>query len=46
MAERIMPQNLEAEANALGCAFLTPYALDKVCEELSSDMFYSEAKFL
>ena len=43
MAERIMPQNLEAEANALGCAFLTPYALDKVCEELSSDMFYSEA---
>ena len=43
MAERIMPQNLDAEMNALGCAFLTPYALDKVCEELSADMFFSEA---
>ena len=43
MAERLMPQNLEAEMNALGCAFLTGYALDKVCEELDSDMFFSEA---
>lgn len=43
MAERKLPQNLEAEMNVLGCAFLTSYALDKVCEELSSDMFLNEA---
>jgi len=43
MAERKLPQNLEAEMNVLGCAFLTNYALDKVCEELDVDMFYSEA---
>ena len=40
MAERKMPQNLEAEMMALGCAFLTRYACDKVCEDL--DMFISE----
>ena len=34
------PQNIEAEINALGCAFLSKEALDKVCEELTSDMFY------
>ena len=38
-----MPQNLEAEMMALGCAFLTRYACDKVCEDLDSDMFVSEA---
>ncbi len=43
MAERIMPQNLDAEMNVLGCAFLTKYAEDKICEELDTDMFYSEA---
>ena len=43
MAERKMPQNLEAEMMALGCAFLTRYACDKVCEDLDSDMFVSEA---
>ncbi len=37
------PQNIEAEINALGCAFLNKSALDKVCEELSADMFYTEA---
>ena len=36
MAERKMPQNLEAEMMALGCAFLTRYACDKVCEDLQS----------
>ena len=36
------PQNLEAEINALGCAFLSKDALDKVCEELTSDMFYEQ----
>ena len=34
------PQNIEAEINALGCAFLSKSALDKVCEELHSDMFF------
>ena len=43
MAERKMPQNLEAEMAILGSCFLSSYALDKVCEEVSSDMFYSEA---
>ena len=43
MAERKMPQNIEAEMNALGCAFLTNSALDRVCEELTADMFFSEA---
>ena len=42
MAERKLPQNLEAEMAVLGCTFLTNYALDKVCEELDSDMFISE----
>ena len=43
MAERKMPQNLEAEMMALGCAFFTHYALDKLCEELESEMFVLEA---
>lgn len=43
MAERKMPQNLEAEMSILGACFLSTYALDKVCEEVTSEMFYSEA---
>lgn len=43
MAERKPPQNLEAEMAVLGSAFLTNYAFDKVCEELTEDMFLSEA---
>ena len=34
------PQNLDAEINALGCAFLNKEALDKVCEELTSSMLF------
>ena len=41
MAERKMPQNLEAEMSILGSCFLSVYALDKVCEEVTSEMFYS-----
>lgn len=37
------PQNLDAEVNALGCAFLSKSALDKISEELSVDMFYLDA---
>ena len=43
MAERRMPQNLEAEMSILGACFLSTYALDKVCEEVTLDMFFSEA---
>ena len=42
MAVRKMPQNLEAEMSVLGVTFLTKDALEKVCEELTSDMFYSD----
>ena len=37
------PQNIEAEINALGCAFLSKSALDKVCEELTTQMFYLDS---
>lgn len=37
-----MPQNIEAEMNVLGCAFLNKSAQAKICEELYEDMFYSE----
>ena len=32
---RVEPQNIDAENNALGCAFLSKSAVDKICEELS-----------
>lgn len=38
--ERKIPQNIEAEMAVLGATFLTSSALDKVCEDLTSDMFY------
>ena len=43
MATRVMPQNLEAEMSVLGVSFLNKDALSKICEEISSDMFYSDA---
>ena len=43
MPARKMPQNLEAEMSVLGVAFLNKNALTKICEELYSDMFYSDA---
>ena len=43
MASRKMPQNLEAEMSVLGVSFLNKNALSKICEELNSDMFYSDA---
>ena len=43
MAERKLPQNIEAEMSVLGVAFLNKNALVKICEELYSDMFYSDA---
>lgn len=43
MAERKLPQNIEAEMSVLGACFLSTTALEKVCEELTSDMFFIEA---
>ena len=43
MPTRKMPQNLEAEKSVLGVAFLNKNALVKICEDLYSDMFYSDA---
>lgn len=43
MPARKMPQNLEAEMSVLGVAFLNKNALNKICDELYPEMFYSEA---
>ena len=44
MAEinQIEPKSLEAEMEVLGCGFISSYALEKICEELTSDMFYDK----
>lgn len=43
MDKRNMPYSLEAEQSVLGCAFLSKYALQKICDELSRDDFYLES---
>ena len=43
MAERKIPQAKEAEKAVLGAAFLSKTALQKACDELTSDAFYDEA---
>ena len=43
MAQRKMPQNLEAEMSVLGVSFLNKNAVVKIVEEISSDMFYNDA---
>ncbi len=43
MPARKMPQNNEAEMSVLGVTFLSKTALEKVCEEINEDMFYSDA---
>ncbi len=40
------PQNLDAEISVLSCGFLEKNALDKIMDEVSDDMFYSEANRL
>ena len=37
------PQNLDAEISVLGCGFLEKSALDKIMDEVSDEMFYSDA---
>lgn len=46
MAERKTPISLEAEKAVLGSAFLSKTALQKICDELSSESFYSDANRL
>lgn len=36
------PQNLDAEISVLGCGFLEKSALDKIMDEVSDDMFFSD----
>ena len=43
MAERNIPQSKEAEKAVLGSAFLSKTALQKICDEISPEHFYSEA---
>lgn len=43
MASRKMPQNIEAEMSVLGVAFLNDYAMEKIVEEIDSEMFFQEA---
>jgi len=43
MASRKMPQNNEAEMSVLGVAFLNDYAMEKIAEEIDSEMFFNEA---
>ena len=42
MAQRKLPQNLDAEMSVLGICFLNEYALDKICEDLLPEMFFDE----
>lgn len=37
------PQNLDAEISVLGCGFLEKSALDKIMDEVTDEMFYSDA---
>ena len=40
------PQNLDAEISVLGCGFLEKSALDKIMDEVSDEMFYSDAHII
>lgn len=39
---KIEPNNLEAEMCVLGCAYMSAASLEKMCDELTSDMFYDK----
>ena len=42
MPIKTLPNNLEAEQSVLGACFLSKYALQKACETLTPDSFYSD----
>lgn len=39
---KIEPNNLEAEMCVLGCAYMSASSLEKMCDELTNDMFYDK----
>ena len=41
--DKTMPHNIEAEQSVLGAMFLSKYALQKCLENLSQEVFYSDA---
>lgn len=42
MALKSLPNNIEAEQSVLGACFLSKYALQRTCEALQEESFYSE----
>lgn len=42
MANRVLPNDYEAEMSVLGVAFLNKEAIEKISEEVNADMFYNE----
>lgn len=42
MPVKTLPNNIEAEQSVLGACFLSKYALQKACENLTEESFYSE----
>ena len=42
MPVKTLPNNIEAEESVLGACFLSKYALQKACENLTSESFYSD----
>ena len=45
MALRTMPNNIEAEKSVLGACFLSKYALEKACDNLSQEKFFDWKNF-
>jgi replicative DNA helicase len=43
MNPKVLPHNLEAEQSVLGAAFISKSALQKVCEDLATEVFYIDA---
>jgi replicative DNA helicase len=43
MNGRVVPHNVIAEQSVLGAAFLSKYALQKICDELTAESFYMDA---
>lgn len=42
MAGRVLPSDIEAEMSVLGVSFLNKDALEKICDEVTEDMFFSD----
>ncbi|MDD2490279.1 MAG: replicative DNA helicase [Bacilli bacterium] len=42
MKETKLPHSIEAEQSVLGAAFISKYALQKICEEITRESFYLE----